>query len=65
VPIDLPTDGWENSKKVFLKKRIENVLTNANEILVDVFWSNEKEIYSAFDIEVDRVDILDHLERFL
>lgn len=65
VVIDLPTDGWENSKKVFLQRRIENILTNAKEILVDVFWSNDNGIYSHFDIEVDRVDIIDHLERFL
>lgn len=49
------------SQKIFIKRRLENLLSNAKDIMIDMFWS-EGEIPFC-DILIGGEDIIDLIER--
>jgi hypothetical protein len=60
ITFDVP--DLESSKKVFLKRKLEHMLTNAQHILLRFFWDATDDCKPIVDIEVDHEDLIEKLE---
>jgi len=61
--ISLELDDVETSKKVFLKRKLENMLSAATDISLRFLWSSVDDATPSVDIEIDHKDLIDELER--
>lgn len=61
-PIMLDLELEEGSRRAFLKRKLENMLATANIIFLRFFWDDAEEIRPIVDMDVDGVDLMDHLE---
>ena len=51
----------DNTRVVFLKRRIENILHSAKRITIDIYWSNQNQTDHCADIDVDNRDLIEML----
>lgn len=62
-PIYLELDDVEGSMRIFLKRRLEHLLSTAKNIYLKVLWGDTDDARVIADIDVDGEDLIDILGR--
>lgn len=63
IKIDIDTKDYESSKRVFLRRRVDNILGSAKHIMLTIYWGDTDDAASYAEIEADSQDLLDALYR--
>jgi hypothetical protein len=63
IGMELDIDHFEPSKKVFLARRIDNLLATANRITLTLYWGDSDDAGTYAEIDVDNEDLIDLLDR--
>ena len=60
--VTIDVSDLEASKRVFLQRKLENMLAASRDICLRFLWSHCDDAKPAVDIDVDHEDLLDKLE---
>lgn len=63
IKIDIDTKEYESSKRIFLQRRVENILGAARYIMLTIYWGDTDDDASYAEIEADSQDLLEALYR--
>jgi hypothetical protein len=61
--MELDIEKFEPSKKIFLARRIDNMLATAHRITLTLYWGDSDDAGTYAEIDVDNEDLIDLLDR--